>query len=740
MVKAAQLQLLDKVDDTFEIGKALTRGQVALLLDNSLEIDMMESQRDNYVIKKGDTFLERLFDGGKYTGIVEATHEASLYGDEELKEDEVIINGLKYKTGSTNAADYLGYSIDFYGNDVDGEAVLGSVMLSSKNETMTVSGADCENSKTGSFELVDENDRAKTIRLSDDLRVIYNGKLYSNYEEDIFEWPNVEAFLIDNDSDGKYDVAKLTVSEVHQIENINIYNRKIYLKSNMTTGTNIIDLSDEYETECSIKSYNGEELTLSDINEEDIFLEIYASRDLKKYEIIKLNDETSGEITHIDYNEETITIDNEVYEVYSSKIGSIIDLSDVKVGSYCKFVLNSRGEIVSIETDLTQGETQYGYVYKTAIKKGLEDEVIVKILKGTLTEQIKERDKYYLVSKDVQEIKNFTLADKVYIDDIAYTTSEAKYNQLKVGDVIRYSLNMEGKINKILLSEEMGNFGARNFNAEVQVFGGITRGAFGIDNKTVAFFLPEGINEDDVQSAMKYTSDEYECQGFDETEEGNVAGAMVFQTDIDSDKAVYFNDDVPFCVVQSVTVHCDEMRDEYIKVSGYENGVAFEYQTVPGAPANTLLREAQCGDIFRFSKNFRGSIVTAEKIYTGYDAKNPEHLKPGYQYYERSGTGNHQIFGLVTEAEYKSLSDYSTEYENNLYLSTAADGSNAEKYSLIFKESEAPYYYIYDYRRGTVVPAKFKDIISSGSSDIDSASKVFMYSLNNVVKLVIIVI
>ena len=36
--------------------------------------------------------------------------------------------------------------------------------------------------------------------------------------------------------------------------------------------------------------------------------------------------------------------------------------------------------------------------------------------------------------------------------------------------------------------------------------------------------------------------------------------------------------------------------------------------------------------------------------------------------------------------------------------------------------------------------AKFKDIISSGSSNIESASRVFVYSLNNVVKLVMIVI
>lgn len=739
MSEAAKLKLLKNVDSSFEAGKALKRGQVALLLDNALEIEMLERQDDKYFVGKGVTLLEGLFAGGEYTGIVEATHETGLYGDEELKEDEVIIGGLKYKTGLTNASEYLGYSVEFYGNEINGNAVLASVILSDENQTMTLSGMDCVSSSRNKIEYEDENGKTKSVKLSDDLHVIYNGKVYSGYDEEIFSWPNANALLIDNNSDGRFDVAKLTVSEVQQIEHVNLYNKKIYLKGNLESGTNVIDLYDD-EIEYIIESYDGTELTISDINDEDTFIEIYASYDMEKIRIIKLNDEISGQITQIYHDEEKITIDDREYDVYSTKVGSVIDFSDLKIGSFCAFVLSSDEKIVSVETDLTQGNMQYGYIYDICLKDGLKGEIEVKILKGTLTEQIKERDRYYLVSKDVQEIKIFSLAEKVKIDDVAYKSAEDQFGILSIGSVIRYALDADGKINKIVISKEMGDYGARNFNAEVQVFGGITRRAFGIDNKTVAFFLPAGSNEDDVQSAMKYTSDEYECQGFDETEEGNVAGAMIFKTDIDSDKEIYFNDDVPFCMVQAVSRCMNDDRNEYIKVSGYENGKEFVYQTVPNAPAYDVLQSAKCGDIFRFSKNFRGEIITAQKIYTGYDAKKPEHLKPDYPFYERSGTGNKQVFGIVTEAEHRALSDYSTEYENILYVSTSADGSNAEKYSLIYKESEAPYYYIYDYEKGTVVPATFKDIVSSGNSDLDSASRVFVYSLNNVVKLVMIVI
>lgn len=740
MAKATQLRLLEDVDSSFEIGNPLKRGQVALLLDNALEIETMGRQNDSYVIEEGSTFLERLFAGGKYTGIVEATHETGLYGDEEINEDEVIISGLRYKIGFTNAADFLGYSVDFYGNNENGYAVLGSVLLSKRNETFELAGSDCESSTREGLKYKDAEGKKRTIKFSDDLRVIYNGKSYNGYDEEIFAWPNVKSFFIDNNRDGKFDVAKITVSEVHQIEHVNLYNKKIYLKNNLETGTNVIDLKDEDEIKYTIKSKDGEELTLSDINEENIFIEVYASRDMERFEIIKLNDEISGEISEIDYSEELIKIDNREYRVYSTKAGSSIDFAKIKLGTYCAFVLNTADEIVSIETDAMQGNMKYGYIYDIALSSGFRGEIEIRMLKGTLTEQIKEKDKYYLIGKDVQEMEDFSLAEKVKIDDVSYKSAKEQFSQLEIGQVVRYSLNSEGKINKINISREMGSFGNRNFNAEVQVFGGITHGAFGIDSKTVAFFLPAGTNEDDIQSVMKYASDEYECQGFDETEEGNVAGALIFQTDIDSDKEVYFNDDVPFCVVQAVSFNFNEEREEFIKVSGFEDGKEFMYQTVPDAPAYDVLKNAKCGDIYRFSKNFRGEIVTAQKILTGYDAKNPQHLKPDYPYYERSGTGNKQVFGVVTEAEYKALTEYSTEYENILYISTSDDGSNSGKYSLIFKESEAPFYYIYDYYEGTVMPARFKDIVSSGSSNLESASKVFLYSLNDVVKLVMIVI
>ncbi|MBQ7573889.1 MAG: S-layer homology domain-containing protein [Clostridia bacterium] len=739
MEQAVRLGLLKDVNSDFSIGKPLKRGQVALLLDNALDIDIMEQQGESYVVSKGTTLLDGIYDGGKHTGVVEATHESSLYGDEILSENEVIIDGLRYKTGNTDVADYLGYRVDFYGNDDDGDGVLGSVALSRKNETMKLSGRDVESSTATELKYLDENDRKKSVKLSDTFRVVCNKKAYNGYDKEIFSWPNADFILIDNDADGYYDVAKLTLSEVHQVDHVNVYNNKIYLKDSLTTGSNVIDLDEEAETEYTLKNYRGETISISDIDEE-AFLEVYVSPDEKNFDIIKLDQKVRGEISSIYKNSEYIVIGSSEYRVYSTKTGLFTDISQVRVGSYCEAVINTEGEVVDVDTDVKQGNLKYGYLYRVGMDENEEDPVFVRIITGTTTEQTKEKDKYYIIGKDSQTMDLFQLSGKVSIDGASYKSTQEQYSHLRAGAVVKYSLDSDGKINRIDISKPMGELGNRNFNAEDRVFGGITRGAFGMDGKTMVFFLPAGTNEDDIQSAMKYSSGEYACQGFDETDDGNVAGAIVFQTDIDSDKQVYFNDNVSFCVVQEATMQRNEEGDMYVKVSGYEDGKEFQYQTAMDAPAYNMLVNAQCGDIFRFSKNFRGEIITAEQIHTGYDAKNPEHLTPGYPYYERSGTGNKQVFGIVTETQYKALSDYSTEYENILHLSVSEDGSNSEKYSLIFKDSDAPYYYIYDYERGKIMPAGFKDIVASGSSSLDSASEVFLYSLNGIVKLVIIVL
>ncbi len=739
MAEAARIGVLKGIDSSFQLNVPLTRGQTALLLDNAMQIEVLGIENEHYAVQKGTTLLNRLFDGGRHIGIIDANHQTGLYRDVGLRENEVTIDGYRFNAGETNAAELLGMCVEYYGTEEDGESYLHSVIPSkSKNTTIELNGRDVINSTRSKIEYENTQGSEEEIELASDLSLLYNGKLYHSYPENIFSWPNVKSILIDNDADQEFDVAKLTVSEIQQVERINTYDKKIFLKNNLESGVNVIDTLAR-DAEVSIETDTGETLVLEDLSQEDEFFQIFTSMDMELVRMIKLTNVVSGMLTGLNQEEGEVEIDGEIYPVYASKTGPSVDFSKLILGSYCAFVLSADGEIVDITEDNTQGNMQYGYIYGIDRTNGIGSTVKLKILKGTVTEQIKERDKYYLVGKDIQRIEICTLADSVKIDNRMYKNVGEMLNFLGTGMVIQYAVNSEGKINRIKSGRQMGEYGNRNFNAEVQVFGGVTRGAFGIDDKTIVFFLPAGTVEDDVQSEMKYASDEYECQGFDETEEGNIAGAMVFQTDIDSDKAVYFNADVPFRVIQAVTAAIDGEGGECLKVSGFENGQPFMYQTAPGAQAYEVLKEAQCGDIFRFARNFRGEIATAQKILTGYDEKKPERLTPDYTYYERKGIGNSQVFGVVTEAEYKELSDYSTEYENILRISTSSDGSNATKYSLTFKESDAPYYYIYDYQKGRVIPADFKDIISSGSTNLESASKVFLYSLNDVVKLVMIV-
>ena len=161
MGQADKLGLLKKVDSDFSVGKPLNRGQVALLLDNALDIDIMELDGDSFVVSRGKTLMDGIFDNGKHTGVLEAIHESGFYNDAILAEDEVIIDGIKYRVGQADVADYLGYRVDFYGNDDGGNGILKAVFLARDNVTMTLSGRDVEIATAKEIKYFDENEKKK---------------------------------------------------------------------------------------------------------------------------------------------------------------------------------------------------------------------------------------------------------------------------------------------------------------------------------------------------------------------------------------------------------------------------------------------------------------------------------------------------------------------------------------------------------------------------------------------------
>ena len=150
---AVKLNLTDKAE--IASAEALTRGGVCAIVYNMLDTDIcvpdsLSGSDITYKIEKGHTLLDDLFnitDRKYYEGIVEASFVTSIYGSTDCKRDEVIINGTRFKTGSTAAQNYIGEYVCFYvdsENDEDG-GTIRYIALHNKNKTVKVSSHDIEN-------------------------------------------------------------------------------------------------------------------------------------------------------------------------------------------------------------------------------------------------------------------------------------------------------------------------------------------------------------------------------------------------------------------------------------------------------------------------------------------------------------------------------------------------------------------------------------------------------------------
>lgn len=746
---ASQIGILKSVQGA-QVGQPLTRAQAAVMLDNTINTDIMTmAEGDSYQIERGSTLLNNLLDNGdSLKGVVEANSDTSLTGTSSLVKEEVIIGGYRYNVGTTNAADYLGQYVQFFVKDEDGTATIQGIFpVKNRNEMLEVDGRDIisitNNKLTYATEENDFNE--ETESLSDSLAVIYNGKAYPGYSEQVLMSPAAKLKLIDNSGDGVYDVAMVRENTIAKVERVNIYDSMLYLQSNLESGINSIDFKPK-KSRITIKDQKGSELALEDLSEEDTILEICASRDAMLVDIIRLDDVVTGTVSSIDGANGRITVDDVEYDLYEGRGGYLVDIGKLSIGTMYGFTVDSENRIVDADEDKLSGNLQYGLIYRKNEKaSGIQSDLEVKVVSGTTIEQVKENDVYYIKSKDQQEVRRLTCADRVRMTDgkrtwVVKDAAELSAN-LNELEVVQYALNKDGEINRIIKCQEAGDLGDRTLNAKEMILGGTTRGAFGMDEDTVVFFLPKGDVEEDFLSEMKYKDGIYESQGYDLAEDEPVAGAVVFQTDINSDDEVYFNDTVPFAIAQAVTKGIDENGEEYYRITGYEKGKPFDLKTSPSASAaNDEIAKLDCGSVFRMGRNFEGKITTVQSVKTGYNVNSPEHLTPDSRFYDRTEErGGRQIYGMATSTTYKTLGDYSTSYENTLSVSVNADGTEAETHSLIYNEQDAPYYYIYDYKKGKVMPADFKDIIPAESTDTESASRVLLYMINSVVKVVVIV-
>ncbi len=212
-------------------GGNMTYGEAYDLLFNMLHTEVAAqngSDTIEYVTEPGDTFLKHHRNISYIKGRITANDITGIYDNAGALRNSVLIDGVNYNAGETNASDLLGYEVYAYAEDEEGTLVF--VTATGSDEVKTLSPENIISADSGSLRY-DDDGREKSIKIDDGSSVILN-MIYAGTARSI----GLEATLKDahsltvlTDKNGN-NVLFINKYDTYVVDAINANDMKIYGK------------------------------------------------------------------------------------------------------------------------------------------------------------------------------------------------------------------------------------------------------------------------------------------------------------------------------------------------------------------------------------------------------------------------------------------------------------------------------------------------------------------------------
>lgn len=217
--------------------ETLTKGDAVMMLYNALNTDVYTAS--DVVFDNTDnakTLMYRVFKLEKGKGVITGTDKTKLYSTNGAGDGMVEIDNKAYFTDSADIYGFLGYSVDYWYSEEDGDSKVVFFDAGSKN---TVTVINSENIvKAEGDRLIYENHygRETAVKINKNVDFILNGKCAPLSDRAALKINDGTLTLIDNDNDNTADVivAKSYINYV-----VSSYsNGKVYFKD----SSDILDL------------------------------------------------------------------------------------------------------------------------------------------------------------------------------------------------------------------------------------------------------------------------------------------------------------------------------------------------------------------------------------------------------------------------------------------------------------------------------------------------------------------
>lgn len=596
---------------TGQMGNPVTRGIVAQLAYNALDVDYMKQtgfgDETKLTVTSGQSLLTDIFKTEKLEGRVTATADTTLTGESSLSEDEVQIDGITYKTGATNAEQYLGYVVRFYYVQDDNQDEKTLIFIKPKedeNRVVTVKADEIGNVQFmvgyTMFEYwpdEEKNGDIDTVKIASSADVIYNGKALASYTEQDLKPVSGEVILIDADQDNQYDIIRVTSYDTMVVEEVSTSTGIIKNKMDMPREL-VLDSNDQDIKFSILKA--GKKVKLKDLKEWNV-LSVATSKDGSLIQVLVSDDSITGTVT--EKSDSELFIDGKEYDT------AAVYPDNMEIGDEGTFYLDSDHKIAFVDRASTPGD-RYAYLYKIAVNGGVEGTVQFKMF----------------TVKDGWKI--FDCADKVKLNgdsgknssDIAKSAllfavnAKGEITTTTIPQLITYELNSDGKICSVETADAEGSSlrkstaattlkyksSSKSFSAQVY-----------FDQDTVILKIPDQHKDIEDEYKVEKTSDfiadqSYKIESYNETEY-NVSGFIL----LIQDDYGYLKNNVPVLLVDRVADAVNSDGEVVKKIIGLQDG----RQAGLIISENASVPDVKQGDILRNNTNSKGEISGASKMF-----------------------------------------------------------------------------------------------------------------------------
>jgi len=616
-------------------GQPAKRFEIAKLIYNSLEIDLMEKSlaigSDQYVIRKGKTILSDKLRIRTSTGELKADEKTSISTNGQVsKAGEVLIT----EQGTTDEEIFLkgtiatdgmvGHSIKYYfREDNNGLKTLAYLESKTKNSAILKINASNIDKVTGTiadgvtieYWVNKETDRnTEKATLAANSSVVINGRTATGVDPEVDFMPlSGEIELMSSSSNGTFDKIFVTSYETYVVNTISSTDKKIFdMYRPSTTGNEMILDEDSNQVILKMVNESNAPVAFTSLAKWNVLtIKQTNSSGKNTMDVMVSTKSVTGSITELDKDNHKLKISGKDYEFSKYFEKYFADFGKLTIDDDGKFYLDKEGKIAAFDQTASRANN-YGYLAGSWVDSD------VRYFKFMLQNGTSISPNGVNV-KGAKKIKiNGLLATAENLDTLSETPQLVKYSVNGAGEIESILLSKSVLVNtgdlveSIKLTKDMVyNFNSREFSNATTKKADEPLAKFMVDSTSNIFVVPVNSADYDSYTKISYRSLTNNLTrnaiAYDLTGTGSVKTAKAVVI-IGDDPRATVSDDTPISIISGITsVVQDGISVQ--KITAYTYGVG-----KTGATENfytesaTTLDSYAIGDVIRFGTTPKGYI------------------------------------------------------------------------------------------------------------------------------------